>query len=85
MKLNTPHLRILFLCTMAFVAAVWAQRDENAIVINVTQAQSPETFLNGYRAAINGQTLTYPLSASRRGSRTDRASASRNFHHCVGI
>jgi len=62
MKLNTPPLRILFFCTMVFVVAAWAQRNENAIVINIAPAQFPETFLNGYRAAVSGQTITYHSS-----------------------
>jgi alpha-mannosidase len=62
MKLNTPHFQILFLCIMVFVVAARAQHDENAIIINVTQAQSPETFLNGYRASVSGQTITYHSS-----------------------
>jgi hypothetical protein len=44
------------------VVSAWGQGNENAIVINVTQKQSPETFLNGYRAALNGQVLNYHSS-----------------------
>jgi hypothetical protein len=47
---------------MACVVAARAQRNENAIIINVTQTQSPKTFLNGYRASVSGQTITYHSS-----------------------
>jgi len=47
---------------ISFVGSAWAQRDENAIIINIAQAQSPEAFFNGYRAAVSGQTITYHSS-----------------------
>lgn len=59
MKLNFPTFGIWLLVS---IAHGWAQRDENAIVINVTQAQFPKTFLNGYRASVSGQTITYHSS-----------------------
>jgi len=62
MKLNAPALLIWLLFSTALVVTAWAQSDENATIINIAQAQSPETFLNGYRAAVSGQTITYHSS-----------------------
>ncbi len=56
--------RIFFWLTLSaapFLATAM-QRDENSIVINITEKTHAQDFLNGYRASISGQTLTYHSS-----------------------
>lgn len=62
MNFNTPCMRIFSFCVIVFMATAWSQQNENAIIINVTQNRSPEIFLNGYRASVSGQTITYHSS-----------------------
>ena len=49
-------------CFCAFAMKAWAQREDNTIVLNVTQAQVSATYLNGFHAALSGQTLAYHSS-----------------------
>jgi hypothetical protein len=53
-------LWLVFIAAPFFTART--QTGENAVIINVSQKQSSETFLNGYRAAVSGQTITYHSS-----------------------